>query len=397
MKKAMIITVGTGLGVDEKKSTESLAHGIVKSIKTNNPSYIVFFVTEESKKKTIPRIKEQYQEIPDFRLAVIKDMTDVSSIYEQAFQIVKELKGEGYEVTIDFTSGTKAMSAGVVLAGIKEFCTLSYVSGKRGENNVVIKGTERVMTSEPVETFVDLEEDIIRKMFNSHQYEPGLSILSGIRELTSDSKVVERLNRYEQFLNGYSKWDKFNHKGALEMLRTFDNSLVNIDKNKSFLLNWKEEFLIPDLLNNAKRRIEEGKYDDAVARLYRCIEMIAQYRLKKDYNLDTSKIHIIDLRSKPIEDIEKYEKKQDNEGVIKLALKEDYELLKDLNDELGEVMDDKGFVDILHRRNVSILAHGVIPIKKEDAERLFDKTKKTASMVVKDLDELMGKSKFPRL
>ena len=39
------------------------------------------------------------------------------------------------------------------------------------------------------------------------------------------------------------------------------------------------EYYLPDLLNNAYRQIEEGKIDDAIARLYRISELIAQIKL----------------------------------------------------------------------------------------------------------------------
>jgi len=42
MKKGMIITVGTGIGADKNEAVKSLAQGIVKSIKSNNPDYIAF-------------------------------------------------------------------------------------------------------------------------------------------------------------------------------------------------------------------------------------------------------------------------------------------------------------------------------------------------------------------
>lgn len=57
-------------------------------------------------------------------------------------------------------------------------------------------------------------------------------------------------------------------------------------------------------MNNAYRRIEEGKYDDAVARLYRAIELIAQLGLineglinenilwdNKEFKIDLNIIH----------------------------------------------------------------------------------------------------------
>jgi len=70
--------------------------------------------------------------------------------------------------------------------------------------------------------------------------------------------------------------------------------MEDLNQNKRFLgqLQTAEEpepYNIADLINNAKRRgTEEKKYDDAVARLYRTIELIAHHQLKTKYNIDPS-------------------------------------------------------------------------------------------------------------
>lgn len=43
-----------------------------------------------------------------------------------------------------------------------------------------------------------------------------------------------------------------------------------------------------DLLANAKRRKDEGRIDDAVARLYRAIEVVAQVALKDRHGFKSS-------------------------------------------------------------------------------------------------------------
>ena len=69
---------------------------------------------------------------------------------------------------------------------------------------------------------------------------------------------------------------------------------LNFLENKISNGNLKIEnlhYYLSDLLNNAQRRIKEQKYDDAVARLYRITELIAQINLFEldlinDYNLN---------------------------------------------------------------------------------------------------------------
>lgn len=232
---------------------------------------------------------------------------------------------------------------------------------------------------------------------------------------------MEKLSRYRQLAEGYSLWDKFEHKKALELLRTFDNSLVNIEENKRTMFSMeKREYkdyrlLISDLVNNTRRRMEEGKYDDAVARLYRTIELIAQIRLKELGLIDKKKLKdnrvfaivLSDLEKKlDSEIIENYKKgqRQDdlNKGLIKLGLSKDYDLLADLDDELGKkFMEDskeaEKLQNLLNARNSSILAHGLEPVEKDTAKELFDAVKVYAKIVLPELDELMEEARFPKL
>ena len=61
MKRALFMTVGTGVGLDKEKKVRNLAHGLLSSIESYNPDKIVFFGSEESI-ETVESLKEQYYE-----------------------------------------------------------------------------------------------------------------------------------------------------------------------------------------------------------------------------------------------------------------------------------------------------------------------------------------------
>lgn len=90
-------------------------------------------------------------------------------------------------------------------------------------------------------------------------------------------------------------------------------------------------FLLADLLVNAERRATEGKYDDAVARLYRAVELIAQLLLSKR-GIDTSNVEVERL---PQNLKERYESMRNPKGVIEIAQAKAYELLEDLGMDIG--------------------------------------------------------------
>lgn len=120
----MIISLGTGRGVES---------GIAKSIQANNPDRLYFIATEESK-PAIERIESVLGKKLKYEPALLLDNPeDVEGCWKMTAQLVRSLVRDGYcpeEICIDFTGGTKAMSAGCVLAGASFECgNLSYVGG----------------------------------------------------------------------------------------------------------------------------------------------------------------------------------------------------------------------------------------------------------------------------
>lgn len=101
--------------------------------------------------------------------------------------------------------------------------------------------------------------------------------------------------------------------------------------------------ILVSLLNNARRRYEEHKYDDAIARLYRSLELIAQIQLKTKYGLNSSNINIYSLKSRDVDEnyIESLKSSRaDDTDEIKLGLIQDYNLLYQLEDELGKFFNE---------------------------------------------------------
>jgi hypothetical protein len=106
------------------------------------------------------------------------------------------------------------------------------------------------------------------------------------------------------------------------------------------------------------------------------------------------------LDSEIIENYKKGQRQDDlNKGLVKLGLSKDYDLLADLDDELGKkFMEDskepEKLQNLLNARNSSILAHGLEPVGKKAA---FDAVKVYAKIVLPELNELMEEARFPKL
>ncbi len=409
--RAMVITVGTGKGVE---------HGISVSINDRRPDFVVFLVTEKSKgtvEKVKNILKEKFGLEIKYEQKLIKNENDAEECYEISKKSILELKNKYKEIFIDFTSGTKAMTGGLILAGIvEEVDGLIYVTGERDpETGRVIPGTERVYTiPSPVRVTSDMKKNIIKEMFNNYQFYDCLKLIEDIKSKLDDRLIKEfKIDVFENIIKFYYFWDLFRHEEAYNLMKNIKGSDIEdilcdvsqINKNKEFLgtlLNTKDEMLrdkllLADIICNAKRRIEEGKYDDAVARLYRSIEFIGNIVLKKRYGQIEVLADLISIL--PEEELrEKYEKFVDEKGNVKLGLHGTYELLKDLNEEIGiKFKEDKKLHDLISKRNSSILAHGLSPVEKDDAEDLYNKVLEYARIIFDDIDSWIEKVKFPKI
>jgi len=414
MKKAMIITVGTG------RTGEDIAHAICVSIKQQNPDYIVFLKTRETDERTMPFIRKnaildqrQYQEIE------LSNPDDIEKIVVECQAAIAALRKKGYgiqDMVADYTSGTKAMSAGLTIAAIKgNVGALVYVTGERDEGGRVMPGTERPISLEPNRIKADaLFQDAMR-LFNIYQYDACLETLSKAERLLAYPVFIDKVNSLETLATAYMSWDKFHITNAFHLLKEFKKDKFlkewgiesQIKNNKQALYQEKEntfcEERMVDLLENARRRGEaEKKYDDAVARLYRLCEYIAQcyisrrnlYR-KTGSDVDTSDLDISIL---PGNFQAKYEKYRDaKDGKVKLPLYASYNLLFYLDELPGKYFfeDEKKMKKLIGLRNTSILAHGFNPISEKIYEEMFLFMEDFVKKVVRDFESTRDRIRFP--
>lgn len=397
MKRALLMTVGTGVG-EKKDSVQNLARALLQSILHYRADLCIFFVSDSSK-KTVESIKEQYHEhngheMDNYKLVTLQEVDN----FDKCFQVIRQeiVDRPDWEIIVDYTSGTKTMTMSAAIASLLYHKVLTLVGGARGENSLVAPGVEEIKTQNLYSAYDVVLVEKMKEAFNQQRFETAQVILSD---------VVQEKNKenYLKLAKAYDYWDKFNHSKAKELIVEVPLQDDKLSRNKEFLgklVNAKdnrEYYLLADLLNNAQRRFQEGKYDDALARLYRAVEVISQTRLNKEYDIDTSNV---DLELVPGFVREKYRRKQRN-GKVAIGLKEGYKLLRELDDDLAPAfMGDERLKDLLTKRNTSILAHGFEPItgdRVEEVKELRDKVINLGRLLYEDLDELMSKAEFMEL
>ncbi|MDI6917818.1 MAG: TIGR02710 family CRISPR-associated CARF protein [Thermoplasmatales archaeon] len=396
--RAIIVSIGTGKGVE---------HGIAKAINGCNPTLVVYLVTEKSK-NTVDLVKPLLNSDYSSEQSFIADENDFEKCYADAKKVLEKLVKKGYSpenITVDFTSGTKAMSSGLVLASVSLECdNISYVYGKRDDIGRVISGTERNMILKPTEVIADGRKKLATLLFNKYQYEGCLSIIENVKKMTGDEKILGKFNTLETLAKAYSAFDRFDHENAMGYLKKLDEKTeeemhINTYKNKVLLhkeINSKKYSLeqIADLIENAKRRGKEGKFDDAIARMYRVIELLAQFRLWSKHNIDSSDV---DIHRIPKEHRGHYEKMRKN-GTISIGLSKAYSLLKDLDDNLGkDFSSNPEILKVLNWRNYSILAHGTKPINGKQYEEALKVVENFAAKYFQELKQMIEQAYFPKV
>jgi CRISPR-associated protein (TIGR02710 family) len=199
-------------------------------------------------------------------------------------------------------------------------------------------------------------------------------------------------------LKGYLAWDNFDHVNAVKNLsnglkymvrcenrglkKSLQSYVEQVKENFKLLANMsnatsffkkKHQLLTLDLVSNAKRRYEQGKYDDAVARLYRALEMVGQIAYKEATGGSNSDVDSDDLPESLREEYKKRYLDPQN-GKIKLPLVATFRVLNTINIPLGEKFHElqKNLDGLIFTRNNSILAHGSQPIKKDTCEKFIE-------------------------
>ncbi len=394
------MTVGTGIGLDKEKKVRSLAHGLLASILHYNPEKVVFFGSEESI-ATVESLKWQYyenrrEELINYEFVTIDSIDDFDECFDKIKDKIEE--HDEHEIIIDYTSGTKTMTMSAAICSMLYHKRLSLVAGKRGENGIVIPGTEKIIEQSLYSAYDKTLLDRFKNLFNLCRFVDAKDALSQIVVLDKGQR-----EDYERLVEGYDLWDRFKHREAYEKIEPVKDKRISLNKGFLGRLNKEEhriKFILVDLINNASRRIEEERYDDAVAVLYRAIELIPQIKLL-DYELNDlseGKFTIADLEQRGIDSGE-YEKYADERGKLKLGLEKKFLLLRDLGwKEADDIyLENKGMQGLLQRRNNSIRAHGLEPVEKEVANELYEKTKEYARIIVPDLEKLLEDSRFPKL
>lgn len=378
---------------------------VVAALKHWRPARVRFVHTPQTKEdiegKIVPMAREEDVDLDPGRydLFELPDGQDLEICLDGLRQLTLEVMQSaerGLQVVVDFTGGTKCMSAAIALQASRWPCEFSYVGGRERTKDgagVVVSGTEQVIhKANPWDTlgYQAVEDFVV--LFDQHAFRAAANVAETAKKHVSRPDRKREFAVLEQLAKAFDAWDRFDHKDSkveLEQveksandLRTVlgaakgDRVLSDVARLCSYLgqlcqVAPPSRYHVLDLLANAKRRRDEGRIDDAVARLYRAIEAIAQVALKERHDIEnTAKVPL----ARVPETLRARWASCATEGVVKLGLQNAYMLLANLNDPLGEKFASvklDGTKSPLVSRNRSILAHGFDSVSENAVDSLW--------------------------
>ena len=351
-----------------------------------------------------------------YRICPVED----AEVLQGCLRVIKELdhevadwigRGGDYQVVADFTAGTKCMSAALALQARRWPCRFSYVGGARRTKDgvgVVEAGSERVIHSaNPWDAlgFQAVEEFVV--LFDQQAFAAGAALAERAMRNVSEPSRKRELHALKLHAETYDAWDRFDQRSALTKLQelaNYDNHLRAVfgQAKADQVRTWTHAHIdylrklvegnspsmqhVVDLLANARRRKAEGRIDDAVARLYRAIESLAQVALAERYQINNTKQVILERVPEPLHQqwISRAE-----DGMVFLGLQDAYALLDGLGDELGARFKQLQLHDRqrspLTARNQSILAHGFERVSDKVFEQLWKAALQLAAIQEPDL------------
>ena len=295
------MAVGTG---DTTRLEESLFAPLRKSIATDAWTRLVLLPSTvtggfaETLRREIPGVETAMRPLPEGA------ENDADAAYAHFDAVLAEALRETppERVTVDFTRGTKAMSAALVLAAARrEIPHLRYITGRRDERGTVVAGSEEVRGIRTAAVAGHRRLDLARDLMRRGNFPAAEAVLpetarpsAGLypNDLLETAAAVRTAARF------YAAWDRLDYAAASRAkvggppdgwkelwptpaAREWVAALAEERKNPRRLRR-----LIVDLLANGERRLRQGQHEDALVRAYRVLELVGQARLF-DHGLDS--------------------------------------------------------------------------------------------------------------
>ena len=394
--RILVMTVGTG---DVTKLEETLFTPLRKSIATEGWARVILLpssITEEYAQRLQQGLEGVEMAI---RPLPAGDENDADRAYAHFDAVLAETLRDvpPGRVVVDFTRGTKAMSAALVLAATRhEVPRLRYITGRRDQRGMVEAGSEDIRSIGTTVVAGHRRLDLARDLMRRGNFPAAEAVLpdpghafAGLypSDLIETAKAVRTATRF------YAAWDRLDYATAAQVavsappagdwealwplpaVRDWVKALAReTARSDSAAMAARLRRLAVDLLANGERRLRQGQHEDALVRAYRILELIGQARLF-DHGLDSGNLDpdhkAVQSLQKDLEKERKSLKKKRN-GKFEAGREQSARILKRCKDPLAKrLLDFERKASLSPTlRNHSLLIHGFAACAPEDPEAL---------------------------
>lgn len=401
MSTVLIVTLGTS------------PEPIINCISSLRPDRVVFLCSSESQ-KLVELVLNQVP-LPDFQaerdLVVLQqrlagkysdeaenELDQLDRVYLRALDLFERVRDEDRRSRIiaDYTGGTKTMTTGLAMAAIDDGDVVLHLTvSDRSRGQATLSGYSAPVAVSTASIHARrLRERELPSLLKRHDYEAARQAVRRVQDIADpDQDTMQWLQWLEALLVGLDAWDRFDHRRAYEVLAGLRDERLNdllltplrrVIASRCLLdveaakQRWPQEKghgleAVEDLLRNAERRAGQERYDDAVGRLYRAMELTEQLLLKVAVcdqvgpdGIDTANVRLDRLPAAiQAEWRSKAEGKAcDTAKRLKIGLADGYDLLAALGHPTGLAWQQRRseLVNAINTRNSSLFAHGFKPV-----------------------------------
>jgi CRISPR-associated protein (TIGR02710 family) len=376
---------------------------IIEALKNSPVDSALFVVSERSEEQVSAAILPSIGYSPQWEFVRVSDPDDLNSCYQQIRTALNDwierrrLRDE--DLYFDLTGGTKPMSAALTLAAVERIPRYHYVSGEREKSGLgtVVTGTERPVTGlNPWTQIAIRQRELATSLLAQGHPDAAGAVLD--QAATTASEEPETLKAYAGLCRTLARLDLFDFKSASRELGQSQPRLEIVfdQRRETRLLAWVRELRIHiqeldaersrqqdfprsllELLANARRRGKQARYDDAIARLYRAVELFAQNHLHQAFGALSGRVPLDSLdpiladklrHAFPDDQIEDEKGGRLQLGCAKAFAALAYSPLED-DYQLSGVYER--LKNALGKRNDSWLAHGTRPASASDFDEMW--------------------------
>src|SRR4030042_403000 len=219
---------------------------IITSKKHWKPVRILFLPSKETRDsidkidKSIisTAVKEGIPILPGcYDITIVPDPQDFTACVEDFRKLTEDVqkwltRGENYLVVVDFTGGTKCMTASLALHAQRWNCFFSYIGGAERTKNgvgIVVSGKEQIVHSHnpwDVLGYQAIEDAVV--LFDQRAFAAAANGLKTIFARINSPQNKREISTFKLLAEAYDAWDRFHLKLALSRLSDVQKNFNDI-------------------------------------------------------------------------------------------------------------------------------------------------------------------------